>query len=293
MSEETVIITNRELVDYTVLSRKKTENEFRRDFLMRNGAKEDDFHVHAVSDLVGEIEAKLKPIRAKLEVVDLATVVPRRKEIDAITAEINSHTKAELDEAITKKTGAVYEKMKQRAVLTKGNFERREDIARLTVLANSLPRQDCEALCRIVESNEGEAVDVGTLSEGKRKEISTLAARLGCHLNVDGTRLVREEKPKENAETERTIMGKGSVWVANEKLSEFDENEKKIALFGRQMQERTAQRQVRTFEGEEQKAFDELQRGYIGALNARSAFLESAEEKVVMAKRGDGIQKLL
>lgn len=293
MSEETVVISNRELVEYTVLGRKKNENEFRRDFLLRNGAKEDDFHVRAVSDLVGEIEAKLKPIREKLEVVDLVSIVPRRKEIESITAEINSHPKSELDEAITKKAGAVYEKMKQRATLTKGNFERREDIARLTVLANSLPRQDCEALCRMVESNDGEAVDVGMLSEAKRKEIATLAARLGCHLNVDGTRLVREQKPKESAETERTVMGRGSVWVANEKLAEFDENEKKIALLGRQMQERTAQRQVRTFEGEEQRAFDELQRQYIGALNARSAFIESADEKVVMARRGDGIPKLL
>lgn len=293
MGEETIIITNRELVDFTVLGRKKTENEFRRDFLMRNGAKEDDFHVRAVADLVGEIEAKLKPIRDKLEVVDLATIVPRRKEIEALTSEINSHSKAELDEAITKKAGAVYEKMRQRAVLTKANYERREDIARITVLANSLPRSDCETLCRIVESGEGEAVDVGTLSEGKRREIATLAARLGCSLNVDGTRLMKEEKPKESAETERTIVGRGSVWVANEKLAEFDENEKRIALLGRQMQERTAQRQVRTFEGEEQRAFDELQRGYIEALNARSAFLENPEEKVVMAKRGDGIPKLL
>ncbi|MBS3068984.1 hypothetical protein J4441_01325 [Candidatus Micrarchaeota archaeon] len=293
MGEETVIITNRELVDYTLLTRKKNENEFRHGFLLRNGAKEDDFHVRALGDLVGEIEAKLKPIREKLEVVDLVAIVPRRKEIEGITSEINSHSKAELDEAITKKAGDVYGKMKQRAALTRGNFDRREDIARLTVLANSLPRSDCEALCRMVESSEGEAVDVGTLSEGKRKEISLLAARLGCRLNVDGTRLVRVELQKEGAETERTIVGRGSVWVANEKLAEFDENEKKIGLFGRQMQERTAQRQVRTFEGEEQKAFDELQRQYIVALDTRGAFIESGEERVVMARRGDGIPRLL
>ena len=151
--DEPIVITSTDLADYTVLSRKRHETMFKREFLLRNGAKAEDNHVAALGTMLGELDAKVKPIEEKIKAVDLITVVPKRAEIIALTEQVNQQPREQLDGAIRTKSGPVYELMKKRSELTHKNYERREDIARLTILLNMLPRKEAQGLRTVIESN--------------------------------------------------------------------------------------------------------------------------------------------
>jgi len=168
--ERTVIISSRDLVDHAVLSRKRNELSFKRDFLLRSGAKEGDLHLKAISEEMASVEQKLAPLGEKLSVADLITLVPNRKEITEFTEKINHYARGELDLAIKNKSGEAYELMKKRAMLVRNNYERREDIARLTIMLNSVPRKDAESLRMLIEEGQGGDADVSFMPKEKQQE---------------------------------------------------------------------------------------------------------------------------
>jgi len=177
--ERTVIISSRELVEHALFSRKRNELQLKKDLLLRTGAKPDDFHVKALDDELASVESKLSPIAEKLSVADMITVVPKRKEIEEYTSRISKYSRGEIDLAIRNKSGEIYELMKKRALLVKANFEMKEDIARMTIFLNNMPRKEGEALQRLVEEGAGSDVDVSFLPKEKQQELVNLAARLG------------------------------------------------------------------------------------------------------------------
>src|SRR3989344_5958696 len=177
--ERTVIIFSPELVDHAVLSRKRNELSFKRDFLLRSGAKEGDLHLKAINEELSSVEQKLAPVAEKLSVADMITLVPNRKEIDEFTLRINQYARGELDLAIREKKGEAYELMKKRASLVKNNYERREDVARLTILLNSFPRKDGEAIRGMVEEGSCADADVSFVPREKQQELVNLTSRLG------------------------------------------------------------------------------------------------------------------
>ncbi|MFA4983382.1 MAG: hypothetical protein WC588_04150 [Candidatus Micrarchaeia archaeon] len=124
MEERTVIISSRELVDHAVLVRKRNELSFKKDLLLRTGAKPEDMHVKVLEGELAQVEGKLAPILEKLAVADLLTIVPSRKEIEEYTLKINQYSRGEIDVAVKGKSGEVYELMKKRAVLVKRHCAR-------------------------------------------------------------------------------------------------------------------------------------------------------------------------
>ncbi len=274
--ERTIIISSRDLVDHTVLARKKNELRFRNELLLKSGAKEGDMHIKAVAEELVSVEAKLAPLEEKLSVADMITFVPHRKEIGEFTSKINQYSRAELDIAVKSKAGEAFELMKKRAVLVKGNYERREDVARLTILLNTFPRKEGEGLRMLIEEGTGADVDVSFLPKEKQQELVNLTARIGKQCCVYSGSFSLDKKKAESAELkaadeiQKTVAGGRVVWVEAGKLAAFDENEKNLNLVLAKIQSKTAEKQARTLTEEEQVYFDKLQTDYLEAQRKRA-----------------------
>lgn len=292
--EQTVIISSRDLVDHAVLSRKRNELSFKRDFLVRSGAKDTDLHLKAVNDELRSMEEKLRPLGEKLSAADLITLVPNRKEIEEFTAKINKYARGELDLAIREKKGDAYELMKRRAALVKNNFERREDVARLTVLLNSFPRKDGESIRGMIEEGAGSDADVSFIPREKQQELVDLSSRLGRACCVYAGSFSLDKKKADMAElksaneVERVITGGRRVWVDDAKLIEFDDNEKKIARLLSSIQAKGAEKTARSLSDEESAGFDRMQHDYLEALGRRNSLVKGLElsESVKVYKKG-------
>lgn len=275
--DTTIVITSSDLADYTTLSRKRQENIFRREFMVRKGAKPEDDPIKAIDTVIKEVEARLGPVEEKLKHVDLLTIVPRRADILAATAEINKHSKADLDEALQKKGGPVYELLRKRAALTRVNYERREDIARLTILLNLLPRPQAESFRTLIESSGQDEVDVSGLTEAQQQEAITLLGRLGMVAYATAGKLTLNRSKVDGlqylsytGEVARTV-GSQTFWVPQAKQAEWDENEKHLGDVSRKIQLHMAKRQAGGLSEEEHKEFEHLQGLYLELRNRRNA----------------------
>lgn len=281
--ERTVIISSRDIVEHTVLARKRSELSFKRDFLLRSGAKDGDLHLKAMDEELAAVEDKLRPIGEKLSAADMITVIPNRKEIGEFTEKINHYARGELDLAIKEKKGDAYGLMKQRAALVKNNFERREDIARLTILLNSVPRRDGESLRQLVEEGAGQDADVSFMPKERQQELVNLSARLGRECCIYAGSFSIDKKKADMAElksaneVERVITGGRHVWVDDSKLIEFDDNEKKIARLLSSIQAKGAEKTARSLSDEESVNFDKSQTEYLEALSRRAQLVNGLE----------------
>jgi len=283
MDDRTVIISSQELVDHTVLTRKRNELAFKRDFLLRTGAKEGDLHLNAISSEFASVEDKLQPLVNKLSELDMVTVIPHRREIGEFTSEINKFSRPELDLAVKAKSGTAYDLMRKRAALVKNNYERREDIARLTIMLNNMPRKDSEAMRGLIEEGAGGDADVSFLPKEKQQELLNLTSRLGRQCCVFAGSFSLDKKKidtselKPSDEVSRTLPNGRVVWVEASKVFEFDANEKEIATVLAKMQSKNAEKQARAFSEEESVFLDKLQSDYLAARNRRATLVKGSE----------------
>jgi len=283
MDDRTVIISSQELLDHTVLTRKKNELAFKRDFLLKSGAKAGDLHLRAVEDELFQVEEKLRPIDSKLSELDMITVVPHRREIGEYTSQINQFSRPELDIAVKSKGGTAYDLMRKRAMLVKTNYERREDIARLTIMLNNMPRKDAESIRALIEEGAGSDADVSFMPKEKQQELLNITSRIGKQCCVFAGSFSLDKKKidtselKPSDEVSRTLPNGRQVWVDAGKTFEFDTNEKEIASLLAKMQAKNAEKQARSFTEEEIVFLDKLQADYLAARNRRGALVKGME----------------
>ncbi len=271
--DEPIVITSTDLVDHTVFNRKRTETMFRRDFLLRNGANAEDTHVAALGTVLGEIDAKLKPIEEKIKAVDLITVVPKKGEITSLSEQINQHGREQLDAAVRQKSGPVYELMRQRAEMTRKNYEHKEEIARLTIMLNMLPRKEAQNLKAVVESDFSQNITIDALNAEQQQEMVTLLGRLGVAAYVADNALSTDKKKFEGSpyvgsleEVERNLRVQGTevrAWVLKDRLGEWEENEQHISDVTKKIQLFMAKKQAGELSEEESKEFDAMQTLYL------------------------------
>jgi hypothetical protein len=293
MDDRTIIISSRELVDHAVFSRKRNELSFKREFLVKTGAKPGDLHLKAIDDELFIVESRLRPIADKLSIADMITVVPNRREITEYSNRINHFSREQLDSAVRSKTGEAYDLMKKRAVMVKNNFEHKEDIARLTILINGAPRKEAESIRAIVEEGEGADADVSFLPPDTQQELLNLASRIGRQCCVANGSLTTDKKKAELAslkpedEVIKVLNGTKRIWVRADKALEYDENEKKIAELLAKIQAKTAEKQARALTDEENVYIDGLQNDYLAAKQKRSELARGLElaETAKLAKK--------
>jgi hypothetical protein len=298
MDDRTVVISSQELVDHTVLARKKNELAFKRDVLLRSGAKVGDLHLRAVEDELSLTEDKLRPLEQKLSELDMITVLPHRREIGEFTSQINQFSRPELDIAVKGKSGTAYDLMRKRAFLVKGNYERREDIARLTIMLNNMPRKDAESIRNLLEEGAGSDADVSFMPKEKQQELLNLSSRIGRQCCVFAGSFSLDKKKAESSELKpadevmRTLSTGRQVWLDAAKAFEFDANEKEISSLLSKMQAKNAEKQARHLNEEEIVYLDKLQSDYLAARNRRDSLMKGAKlsetAKVYRKRQPDG-----
>ncbi len=297
MESGEVIISVQDLVNHVAYSRKKGEHKFSAEFLMRHGAKEDEMHVKALQSQIAQIEERLAPIERKLQAVDLLVIAPHRAKIEMLNEKMKGYPQAEIDKAMYEKQGAVYQLLRERGALTKRNYDNREDIARLTLLANSLSKEEGMAIKRMAEE-EGEAsLDLGGLDADTKMSLLVLLNRIGVPALLSDGRI---EKSKNGhgyeGEVAREYSADKRVWLPKERLEEFDGNELDIVELNRKVQRLNAIKQVRELEGAEAEEFTKAQNDYVEVIGKRKQFLaESAKGvsqlKVRLQARIDDVMK--
>lgn len=293
MDERTITISSADLVDHTVLTRKKHELNFKKDFLLRSGAKEGDLHLKVIFDELATVAAKLAPLEEKLSIADMITVLPNRKEIGEFNARINQYSRIELDNAVKSKSGEPYDLMKRRAMLVKNNFERRDDIARLTILLNSVPRKDAETICSLIEEGTGDDADVSFMARERQQELVNLSARLGRDCCVFAGSFSIDKKKVDRSEikpvpvTPRVVAGR-QIWVDASKAPEFDENERKLAALLAKIQAKNAEKQARAFTTDEMDDLEKMEGEYLAAKDKRAKLSSDSAlvQKVEVRKKG-------
>lgn len=267
-----IVITSSDLVDFTVFTRKRHETSFRRDFLIRHGARPEEPHVAALATMLNEVGEKLRPLEDKLRQIDLITILPHRADILSLTAEINQFSREQLDAALQSRSGPIFDLLKKRGALTRANYERREEIARLTILLNTLPRPEAERLRTLVESNSATEVTVSSLAEEQQQDMVNLMGRMGIVAFISSGLLTLDKKKVDGltflswpGELFRPLGGPNGPagWVPRDKLPEWEENETHLAGISRKIQQRMAQRQANGLSDEEQKEFEAMQQLYL------------------------------
>ncbi len=271
----TITITSSDLVDYTVLYRKRHETLFRHDYLARHAVGTNDPALGALQNQLKEVETKLKPLEERIRQVDLVMVVPHRANLISVNAEINQHSREEMDAALKNRSGPVFELLRKRADITKLNYERREEIARLTILLNMLPRTQAEALRTLIESNAAQEVTVSTFTPEQQQETVTLLGRLGIMAFISEGLLSLDKKKADDLnvlrwveEIPKTLTGGAAsngaaLWVPKDRMAEWEENEKHLSDIGRKIQTKLAKSQADGLGEEEQKEFESFQHLYL------------------------------
>lgn len=293
MEERTIVISSADLVDHTVLTRKKHELEFKKDFLLRTGAKEDDIHLKVIFDELVTVASKLAPLEEKLSIADMITVLPNRKEITEFNNRINQYSRVELDNAVKSKSGEPYAIMKKRAMLVKNNFERRDDIARLTILLNTIPRKDAETICSLIEEGTGDDADVSFMARERQQELVNLSARLGRDCCVFAGSFSIDKKKVDRSEIKpvpvvpRVVAGR-QIWVDASKSMEFDENEHALSTLLAKIQSKNAEKQARAFTTDEMADLEKMETEYLAAKEKRQKLSADSAlvQKVEVRKKG-------
>lgn len=298
-------ITHADLVDYSSLSRRLGELTFKRDYLLQNGAEQKDIHISALNNFIDETKVNLVPLEMKIKSAGILTVILHRSIVDELSDEINSHTIGEMMYAAKSKQGKLYENMKQRGRLTKENYEKREELAELTLLLNSMPQSDADEIKDAIESfsvSNDWSVDISSIKIEKQKKLIQLLNRIGFSCCIKNSRLISGNQKGEkiinwNPETLRKINNK-NIWVSNLLLEKFDENEDKLNDVTRSIQAMTAKRQVKSFDPEEEHRFDKLQEEYLICLEIRERLVQGQSEyytpKIEMQKlKNEDLTKLM
>ncbi len=277
-------ITQTDLVNYSSLSRRLGELTFKRDYLIQNGAEHKDVHIRALNSSIDETKVNLVPLESKIKSAGILTVMLHRTIVNELNDSIHAHTLGEMMDAARSKQGELYDKMKKRGKLTKENYEKREELAKLILILNSIPQEDAEELKEAVETfsvAEDWAVDVSNMPFSKQRNLLQILNRIGFSSSIKNNRLIKgihkgEKVITWNPETKRTIKNK-EIWISNLLLNQFDDNEFKLDEVTREIQAMTAKRQVKSFEPEEENRFNELQKEYLTCLARREKLIQGED----------------
>lgn len=290
-------ITQKDLIDYSILSRRANELIFKRDYLLQNGASQEDAHIHALNSSIDETKVNLIPLEKKIKTAGILTVVLHRTTIDELSDSINEHTIVEMMEAAKSRTGELYEKMKKRGKLARENYEKKEELAALILILNSMPQTDAEEIKEAVENfsvSEDWAVDVSYMPIDKQRQLIQILNRLGFVSSIKNNKLIHKtiHKTSEKGvvtwlpETQRKIHNK-KVWISNLLIDKFDENEEKLVDVTRGIQAMTTKRQVQPFSTEQENRFEELQKQYLACITKREQMINGEAPSEIKIKHLD------
>ena len=252
-----ITISSKDVLDYFIMSRRRNELEFKKNFLKVKGAKQSDPHIAVLETTIMNTDEAIKPLEEKMTMAGLKPITLYGTKIDKLNEKIHEYSIEEIMNAAKSKNGELYNNMKNRGEMAKKNFEYKEELSALTVILTTAGPVEAKEITEIVEGDKDE-ITMNLTPELKNK-VQPLMERLGYKIENQGEYTIIK---KEETNLQSKWVGNEKVWVEPEKLEDFEQNEEILDLVMKRLQFYTAKSQINEVNDEEQIKFKELQEEY-------------------------------
>lgn len=267
-------ITPNDVSEFIRLKKVRAELVFKKEYFLNSGTNRDA--APEVEKELANIESQLSRLEQKFKAANFSVTSPNEGRISALNEKINSYPHSEVASALRSKSGPLYSLLLERGGLIKQNFEARDEIGKINIIAYKLsdgPREIVLSALKEGKLAEGKKLDVG--DEKKILAIARIFRRLGiigsisevaCG-SVDGI-----EEAEVNVENKK-------VWVPSSALAGFTSNMESIRKLHTAIQLKNAERQIRKFDDAEEKDFEKTQHDFLALLKQRDEFLKEHVEE--------------
>lgn len=265
----TEVITPKDISDYIKYKKNRAELAFKIEFASNSGNPN---HVVELKKELASVEGHLSAFDAKFKRVSFVIVIPGDSQISKLSEKINSSSHDEIVNAMTLKSGDLYDTLTERGRLMKKNFEMREEIGKLNVLLYKL---DAKARNKFESDIRNSSSSISL--DGKFKEdtskvvLQKILLRLGISVS-EGDNAPSCEETEINLENRK-------VWVSKKVESEFHKNVEETKKVVAKIQIKNAERQIRNFSEEEEKEFAKIQHVYLELLKQRDTLLKEYNDE--------------
>ncbi len=218
---------------------------------------------------------------SKLEKAHLELIVPFEEKIEELNRQLGGYTAREIIGALESRSGELYSLLAERGKIIKKNHAARTEIAKLSIVLARLPDGLRDSLKAAVRKG---SITEPVLLNGCGSDVSGRMLRLLNRVGVPA--VIVEGKLTGEGVTETEVMFRfdsENVWVSKEKQEQLSKNIERMEKISRRIQFKTAERQIRVFEGEEEDNFRNLQKEYLELLKERDSLLDDFRSEESMS----------
>jgi hypothetical protein len=253
----------RDLARLMELTKKRAELEFGRNVLGQNT----DFEIGQIGKAHAELSGK-----ARVEII-----VPQAEKLEELQKIIAGFSNDDLREALKIRDGKVYHFLTERGRIVKRNFENRMEIAKISIIASKAHAEEREALVRAIKKGALDGtLNVKSIDDKMRKTLVRLMVRCGIPAQLSGDEI--KSGDAETGEVRMEVSNRG-IWIDKSLKPKLEENVKRMREINSVIQLKNAERQIKTFNNDEETQFSSLQRQYLDLLKEQDDILKEYNEE--------------
>ena len=265
-------LTARDLARLLELNKKKAEFEFKK-------------RVFGVDDDgIKSVVANANDLSSKIDAAGIKLAIPNQIKLDDLGTALANFSSDDIRESLKIKDGKVYAVIHERGLIVKKNYENRLEIAKISIVIAKI-KDGKQVFDAVVNGTILVPIALSSLDENEVKKLARFLRRCGLGCLAKGSTL---EPSTESDEKEvRLQISNRNVWISESCKVQLEENVKKIAVINSVVQLRNAERQIKSFDDEEESKFASLQKEYLDLLKAQDELLkEFNEEERLSVKSG-------
>jgi hypothetical protein len=264
----------KDLITFQELGKSRAEIGFKLDIERSKGA--DPAVISHYESKLASASRQLEEIALKMERAGIRLTLPNELELSRLNCELSAHPAKELADAMRQRSGPVWDALAARGALLRRNFEDRENIAKLSLLAAHLQKDVRDSLHEQVRKGSvSAAVPILKGEETVGRKVALVLGRLGMPAELKDGML----SPCANVAEIPVQLQNRRVWVLPEVRERLGENMKKLEMISPQIQVRNAVRHVKTFSEDEEKEFARIQNEYLKLLKEQDELLKDFDEE--------------
>ena len=242
------------------LQKQKAEDEFKIKYYNLQS------QIEELEDTKAELQAvqkKLSELEAHFEKEDFKIVITNQKRIKELQDTINGYEFNDILSAMKEKSGELYVLLQEKADLASTNYQERDTLAKLLVLALKLSPQDRNAVYKILEKGcISKKLNLGS----DAPLVHRFLTRLKIAVILEGESL--SPGPIERCEVPVLIHAR-RIWLPKETAEKVSEMEKKLKELSARMHIKIAQSELNS----------DLQSEYLAILQEQDKLLSYHKEE--------------
>ncbi len=249
----------KDILGYLELSKKKAELEFGKNVLKQDNDAD-------MARNKAELDDSLQRLRGA------AIVSPNQRKLDDLGRVLSGYSFEEIKGALKTRSGPAYDALIQRGAIVKANSGNRLEIAKLNMELSKLSQDDRSRLSDVIKLGAiFGPLHLPSADKDAKARIARFMRRCGIPCESSG----KEIRPGSPADSEtRMIVFNRTVWVDLETKRKLEENLSKTQQVSVKVQLRNAERQVLSFDEEQEKGFAALQKEYLDLLKEQDELLK-------------------